>query len=89
MLRTQQKKGNDMRGKPITKDFKLLLLRILKNGYMTEGDRHSVENQIRAYFEGYVPPTFPPLSAEEIATVIQYERLSIDDVTAAYGKLSK
>lgn len=52
--------------KAISKDFKVLLLSILKQGYMTHGNRDELDLYIKSYFDGYQPPELRPLSSEEM-----------------------
>lgn len=73
--------------KPISKDFKILLLSVLKKGHMTGSDRESIEIYLRTYFDGYTPPELPPLSSEELAELIIIEGLDIETVVADYMRI--
>lgn len=73
--------------KPISKDFKILLLSVLKKGHMTGSDRESIETYLRTYFDGYTPPELPPLTSEELAELIIIEGLGIEDVIADYERI--
>lgn len=75
-----------MKKKPISKDFKILLLSVLKQGYMTHTDRNCIENYMEQYFDGKEPVEMPPLSVDDVATIIDIEGFTIDDVAAACEK---
>lgn len=72
--------------KPISKDFKITLLSVLKKGSMTGNDRDRIETYLKTYFDGYTPPPLPPLSSEEMAALIDIEGLTIEEVAEAYEK---
>ena len=80
------KEGNKMK-KPISKDFKILLLSVLRKGSMTGSDRESIETYLRTYFDGYTPPQLPPLTSEELAELIIVEGVGIEAVTADYERI--
>lgn len=73
-----------MSKKPISKDFKLLLLSVLKQGYMTQTDRKCIENYMGTYFDGKEPFEYPPLSSDDVATIIDIEGLTIESVAEAW-----
>lgn len=78
--------------KPISKDFKIMLLSVLRKGHMTGSDRESIETYLKTYFDGYTPPELPPLSSEELAELIlHYENeagaATIGGVVAAYERI--
>lgn len=72
-----------MSKKPISKDFKLLLLSVLKQGYMTQTDRKCIENYFGQYFDGKEPFEYPPLSSDDVALIIDIYGLTIESVVAA------
>ena len=73
--------------KPISKDFKIMMLSVLRNGHMTANDRSNIEAYLKTYFDGYTPPELPPLTSEELAELIIIEGLSIEAVVADYERI--
>ena len=78
-----------MNKNPISRDFKVLLLSILKKGCMTGTDRHNIENYFGTYFDGKDPLELPQLSSEDLAELVEICGLTIDEVTAAYYERKK
>lgn len=80
-----------MNKNPISRDFKVLLLSILKQGYMTFKDRTRIEEYLQYYFDGVQPPELEPLSSKDIAELIlHYENdpnaATFEGVAAEYKK---
>ena len=74
--------------KPISDDFKVLLLSVVERGYMTGDDRFNIETYLKTYFDGYTPPKLRPLTSEELAELVNIEGLAIGDVVAAYERIT-
>ena len=80
-----------MNSKPISKDFKIMLLQVLQKGSMTGTDRERIETYLRTYFDGWQMPELPQLSNEDFAElIIDHEEkargATIEGVVAAYEK---
>ncbi|MBR7022164.1 MAG: hypothetical protein IKI09_01655 [Bacteroidales bacterium] len=67
-------RSKTMSKEPLSKEFKARLATIIKLNYLTETDRKTIETYFKVYFDGYKPPQWHLLEADEMEALEQYRQ---------------
>lgn len=67
-------RSKTMSKEPLSKELKARLATIIKLNYLTETDRKTIETYFKVYFDGYKPPQWHLLEADEMEALEQYRQ---------------